>query len=667
MTGAFYSNLISPMCISFGLLVKPVMNVNRVEANSSNGCSKSWDGKKDDGDFKMTEIEGGKDDGMEDRTEGREGEEEIEITASDVGPSSTSFHGSQAAASAAIPSAVEVDSLAPLNEQQQQQQHQQVDTVLGVKRKAQIQEVDVTGKHDDDELMQNRKVPYLALAGDESSSSSSSSQEAVCNGSILENPWLLRALIQSERMEDSKVDAVNINEAVLLSHAFGLEKVFGSGDMSVTISEFSNIYGEEGGDDENYPQEEKDPEYDIDPYLPSGTDSTPCQQVKLDLSIPIMYMDSYLDMKSVSSAHGHRPPESIHKSLHRVHQGHYCSNMNRLQFDFKILPTLIAMDSAENIPEESQELSAAAAAAAAKNVLEQDTTTTIDLSDVFVDEDKEVEKWTRDKIRAAGAGGISLDFLKALYDEESRCASESSSSNSSSSSSGDNSNSCTLPGGEADDNSSSSSISNTSSSSDNSNSNSTSINISSIEIGGNSNNSVSVSVSVSSCINRCTKVPTEADLLAIGKMLARKKKIIMDSGSGFNEISLRCIETTEKHPIHFVDSSFSHLYVLETSPTIYPEEGSCPWVSVTGHRNELFYRMLRSKVASILSQRPGSSLTAIHAAFPQINVDQMSLLLSTMAKEKILFAQAAVSSRVLSSPFQRRSTSTPSVGYFLHL
>ena len=606
MTGNFYGNLISPLCIPFGLLVKPAINRNENshenghkngDDNSNENCNISNNTSNDNIDTRN--IEGDKDINHDSEKverlvgpiDGKQGQEKNRETSDiSVDMRSPSFILDVVTAPDCISPEEEMEgSLAYQDKEhlpnqqhgQEQEGHQKEENIIRLgKRKAQSLDEEILGGDMDNDLFQISDLRTVTEVA--SSTSSSCSLEVASEDVVLENPWLLRALILSERIEDSKSDAVNVNEAVLYSHAFGLENGFDSGALNVTISEFSKIDGEEAGDDENDPQEERDPEFDIDPFALGDIENRPRQQARLELSVPIAYSDAFLDIKSVKNIHG--PPDTIHKSLCRVHQGNYCSHLNRLHFEFNFLPTQAAISCIERVSEESQDFI----------LTPQDAVST-----AFADENKEVEKWMSEKIRAAGAGGISLDFLKEVYDEE---FSDVSSGRSNSRSSGS-----TLA------------------------------------------------------------VRTEAELLAIGEMLAKKNQIIVDRGSGFNETKLRCIETIERHPVHFVDFAFSDLYVLKTSPAVYPEEGSCPWLTVAGHRNELFYRMLRSKVASILSQRPGSTLGAIHAAFPQMSLDQTNILLCTMAKENFVFARIAASSCVLSSPFQKISTSVPCVGYFLRL
>ena len=587
MTGGFYGNLISPLCIPFGLLVKPTMSRN--ENKHENKHENSNRNGNENGDVCNNTSH-------KDSSYDREAVERSLCPNDEISVDTRlqSYSHDNVAAAAFLSTEEEMEgSLMDTDEQHvQNQQHQQIgqeqeqqrqeideNFIRSGKRKAQNPQGADVNEDAGDNLCQMSKSPCLKIVPAVTGSSSSSSciEEVVREGVILENPWLLRALILSERIEDGKSDAVTVNEAVLYSHAFGLENGFDSGALNVTVSEFIKIDGEEAGDDENDPQEERDPEFDIDPFSLGDIESRPRQQARLELSIPIAYSDNFLDVKSAISAHG--PHDTIHKSLCRVHQGNYCRHLNRLHFEFKFLPIETAN---KNNSEESQDFI----------VTPHGYITT-----ALADENEEVEIWMSEKIRAAGAGGISLDFLKEVYDEESTDVRSGSGHSS----------------------------------------------------------------------GRTLPVRTEVELLVIGEMLAKKKKIIMDSGSGFNEIKLKCIETTEKHPIHFVDIAFSDLYVLKTSPGIHPEEGSCPWLTVAGNRNELFYRMLRSKVASILSQRPGSSLAAIHAAFPQMTLDQTKILLSTMAKENFVFARIAASSCVLSSPFQKISTTTPTVGYFLRL
>ena len=155
------------------------------------------------------------------------------------------------------------------------------------------------------------------------------------------------------------------------------------------------------------------------------------------------------------------------------------------------------------------------------------------------------------------------------------------------------------------------------------------------------------------------------EIMLAGKELVKKKEIIMDKGDGFQDSGLHCIESFEMNPIHFVHSSFSSLYSVKTSSTLFPGEGSCPWILIGGKRNELLYRMLRAKVSSTLSQRPGSSLKSIHAGFPQLSLNQINILVSTMAREGLIYARKPLTSTRLTSPFQTKGTQASTMGYYL--
>ena len=455
-----------------------------------------------------------------------------------------------------------------------------------------------------------------------------------------ENPWLLRSLLLADKIEDSKVDAVSVTEAVLFSHAFGLESSFDKGLMSVTISEYVDTQ-DEGDSGENDPQDnEKDPD-DDENYPNKEPDDSLKLQARLELSAPIHYLEKFLDRRNIQYL---EKRTYVQKSLLKVHQGRYCGNLNRLQFDFKFIPTL-SDDWIDADGQGESDISALGGDALTCGIpmicdsnshRDSHTTSASDtvcntasFTDAVVDipvdgnsggkevvekevekkVEKEVEKevetdvnemqsdvvaWLHRTIVAVGASGISLLALHILYENQST---ESSSS------------------------------------------------------------------------------PT-VDVMSVAERLRKRGLILIDYGHGFctggsggsgGVGGLRCIEAMEDHPVHFVDASFASLYVIEPTSDLYPEESSCPWVIMGGTRNELFYRMLRSKVASILSHRPGSSLRALHAGFPQLTFDQLNILVCSMAKENVVFSRVPTSSAILANPFQKRSAQKPHIGYYLRL
>jgi hypothetical protein len=77
--------------------------------------------------------------------------------------------------------------------------------------------------------------------------------------------------------------------------------------------------------------------------------------------------------------------------------------------------------------------------------------------------------------------------------------------------------------------------------------------------------------------------------------------------------------------------------------------------------------MLRSKVAGILSIRPGSSLRSLHAGFPQLSLSHLSVLVSTMAQEGLVVSRVPPVSTLLSGPFAKQSVCVPAIGYYLRL
>jgi hypothetical protein len=535
---------------------------------------------------------------------------------------------------------------------------------------------------------------------------------------FFENPWLLRSMVLAERLDDSKPEVVNAQEAVVFSHAFGLEEVFATCQMAVTVSEHSVAEGEGEGEGEENDPLDVDGDHDQGDSTPGDRDrdrdrerdrerdnlADPPEdflrlQARLELKVPLSFMAAFVQIK----ASEWDQTSVITKTLGRVHRGKYCHNMNRLLFDFTITPKEVpgpvvtgsgsgmgvavaatVTDSSVAVCESSSSSRASvnshgdrsdspregtdldhqdsdsyydpkddfrdieqdsssssnghsnSNSSTSKEVPSDDTpsrdgdnppistdttqgtpaadaevpdTDLPDPSPVPVPVYSEGERWLLSAVKSAGPGGLTLDAVGAMHARKmARGKKNSVISGSSSSSSGSSSNS---------------------------------------------------QEEVSSM--------TSDDFIQMGKNLASRNEIILDLGFGFHDTGLHCIETVEKSPVHFVHFSFSNLYYVPTGPDLFPGEGSCPWVSVGGTRNELFYRMLRSKVAGILSIRPGSSLRSLHAGFPQLSLSHLSVLVSTMAQEGLVVSRAPPVSTLLSGPFAKQSVCVPAIGYYLRL
>jgi hypothetical protein len=459
------------------------------------------------------------------------------------------------------------------------------------------------------------------------------------------NPWLYRSILLAELQDESKIDAVNVQEAVMYSHAFASEGVFSSGDITVAVSDFSLTAGALEND-----AEEKDD--DQGESLPGErpADGEPPEdflrlQARIELTVPLSYKKAFSSIRSgsfsshSSSSADREVPEKITKSLCQVHTGKYCLNLNRLHFEVKFIPTEDYNDSSTgretpllNIMATMERTNGSASHSDGKCTdVTDDTAGTIAETDKTTHADKRQRKsaadpspssslpipvpmpdapplsamavWMKHRIESSGPAGISLDALLQLHIDHTS----------------DTSDHATMT---ADD------------------------------------DTVSVSEG---------HAPDTAKdrIMSGGKELVKRKEIIMDSGDGFQDSGLHCIEPFEKQAVHFVHSSFSSLYSVKTSSSLFPGEGSCPWILIGGKRNELFYRMLRAKVSSTLSQRPGSSLKSIHAGFPQLSLNQVNILISTMAREGLIYPRKPLTSTRLAGPFQTKSTHASTMGYFL--
>ena len=163
------------------------------------------------------------------------------------------------------------------------------------------------------------------------------------------NPWLYRSILLAELQDESKIDAVNVQEAVMYSHAFATEGVFSSGDITVAVSDFSLTAGALEND-----AEEKDD--DQGESLPGErpADGEPPEdflrlQARIELTVPLSYKRAFSSIRSGSSSSSSphsssssadkEVPEKITKSLCQVHTGKYCLNLNRLHFEVKFIPT----------------------------------------------------------------------------------------------------------------------------------------------------------------------------------------------------------------------------------------------------------------------------------------------------------------------------------------
>ena len=556
---------------------------------------------------------------------------------------------------------------------------------------------------------------------------------------FFENPWLLRSMVLAERLDDSKPEVVNAQEAVVFSHAFGLEEVFATCQMAVTVSEHNIAEGEGEGEGEENDPLDPDGDPDLGDSTPGDRDrdrdrerdnlTNPPEdylrlQARMELKVPLSFMAAFVQIK------GSEWDQSslIAKTLGRVHRGKYCHNMNRLLFDFVFTPQEVAgpavnggeggggvgvgsamavaatatdsnattasssssssssssvlvnshgdkcdrhadgqdqdqgqgqdlrdsdsyYDPKDDFRDVQESSSSSSRTGLGNSATSKDTPHSDRDTEMEMDKDKdsppmspditqstpavdarvpdtdlpdplpvhtpiysEGERWLLSAVKTAGPGGLTLDAVRAMYARKSARVKKNSGTGSSTSSS--------------------------SSSSSNSSSSSSQEDVSS---------------------------KTSDDFIQMGKKLASRNDIILDLGYGFHDLGLHCIETVEKNPVHFVHSSFSYLYYVSTGPDLFPGEGSCPWVSVGGTRNELFYRMLRSKVAGILSIRPGSSLRSLHAGFPQLSLAHLSVLVSTMAQEGLVVSRAPPVSTLLLGPFAKQSVCVPKNGYYLRL
>ena len=88
--------------------------------------------------------------------------------------------------------------------------------------------------------------------------------------------------------------------------------------------------------------------------------------------------------------------------------------------------------------------------------------------------------------------------------------------------------------------------------------------------------------------------------------------------------------------------------------TLKEVERRCPWITSRSKRNIPFYTLLRAKVVSFLTQYPGSDLQLVHTVFPQLSINQTSVLLDTMELADILFQRKPTSSAVMLNPFQNK-------------
>ena len=457
------------------------------------------------------------------------------------------------------------------------------------------------------------------------------------------NPWLYRSILLAELQDESKIDAVNVQEAVMYSHAFASEGVFSTGDITVAVSDFSLTAGalENDADEKDDDQGESLPgERPADGEPPEDFLRL---QARIELIVPLSYKKAFSSIRSGSSSLSHsssssadrEAPEKITKSLCQVHTGKYCLNLNRLHFDVKFIPTedyndsnagrenpllniMTTMERANGGASHSDGKCTDVTDDAASTITEKEKTSHADKRQRTIASDPSssvpapmpdapplsaMAVWMRQRIEASGPAGVSLDALLQLH----TCHTSSTSDNAIITADDDT---VSVPVGHAAD--------------------------------------------------------TARDRIMLGgRELVKRKEIIMDSGDGFQDSGLHCIEPFDKQAVHFVHSSFSSLYSVKTSSTLFPGEGSCPWILIGGKRNELFYRMLRAKVSSTLSQRPGSSLKSIHAGFPQLSLNQVNILISTMAREGLIYPRKPLTSTRLAGPFQTESTHASTIGYFL--
>jgi hypothetical protein len=576
MTSSFLGNLISPLCSSFGLLMKPVLHPKRSVTVDplKNSIVKDKD----------TEEER-----IESKKRSRD-ENDVEKAGEDEENDENN------------------DSISKLQKQ----------------------------NHDDDVLEMDTDNATTSSAP--MTLSAESQDFRAQKASPPNNPWLYRSILLAELQDESKIDAVNVQEAVMYSHAFATEGVFSSGDITVAVSDFSLTAGALEND-----AEEKDD--DQGESLPGErpADGEPPEdflrlQARIELIVPLSYKKAFSSIRSGFSSSSHSSsssadrevPEKITKSLCQVHTGKYCLNLNRLHFEVKFIPTEDCNDSNTgrenpllNIMTTMERTNGGASHSDGKC-----TDVTDEISSTIAEKDKATHTdkkqrnnasdpssslpmpdapplsgmavWMRQRIEASGPAGISLDALLQLINDRTS----------------------------------------------------------------NTSDHAADEDTVSFSEGHATDTARDR-VMSAGRVLVKRKEIIMDSGDGFQDSGLHCIEPFEKQAVHFVHSSFSSLYSVRTSSSLFPGEGSCPWVLIGGKRNELFYRMLRAKVSSTLSQRPGSSLKSIHAGFPQLSLNQVNILISTMAREGLIYPRKPLTSTRLASPFQTKSTHASTMGYFL--
>ena len=544
-----------------------------------------------------------------------------------------------------------------------------------------------------------------------------------------ENPWLLRSIVLAERVDDSRAEAVNVQEAVMFTHAFGMENMFDKCEITTTVSEPSIAEGEAGREAEkNGGGDEADPTdtEEVDRDTGDGPSDDPPEEglrlrARIEMTMPILYAKAFSLIKGLGAQ---EVPLQRTKSLAAVHLGNYCSHLNRLHFDLTLRPVEVlatvngksrrkevmtapsdsvqknsnsdhSNDISSSTPAKNDASSGSASVSDDANVVLTDSIRnsssasdstvketdegsaivemecddapsdnvqsgvevevesggpTVEEAEAKVDSSsrspsyRPVERWMLHMVKSAGSEGISLDELQQAYLK--RNMEEGSTS-----------------GGSVKNKSITSSSSSSSSSSSDGGGGSGS---SSAENGGKNGDSDVTAPEWTMDLD--SEDTTPVDFECVGAVLKSAGEIVVDNGYGFIDISAHCVEPFEKHAVHFVHSQHARLYILKTDSTLFPGEGFCPWVSVDGNRNELFYRMLRAKVASVLSQRPGSSLKALFAGFPQLTLNQVNVLVSTMAREGLLYARKPTVSSRKSGPFQSSLPShAPVTGYYLRL
>lgn len=564
-----------------------------------------------------------------------------------------------------------------------------------------------------------------------------STQQQAVQCESRENPWLLRSIVLAERVDDSRAEAVNVQEAVMFTHAFGMETMFDKCEVAITVSEPSAAEGEagreaekNGGGDEADPTDTEETDRDTG----DGPSDDPPEEglrlrARIEMTMPISYVKAFSLIKGMGDQD--MPLQRI-KSLAAVHLGNYCSHLNRLQFDLTLQPVEVQASSSDKSHREGQinapsgstmthsnsdHSNDTSSSTPAKSRTSESTSVSIDNSVKLTESNHDsgtasdstlkgndegsaivemecddapndnvrsavnvdveaggraveeatdsratsppysaVESWMLHMVKAAGSEGMSLDELQQAYLKRnigevstSDCAITNNSSTSASSSSGSDRGSGSASGSGSGGHSGSGGGGG----------------------GGGGGENETDDVSTSERIPDPDSEDSEdssPDFECVGAVLKAAGEIVVDNGYGFMDISAHCVEPFEKHDIHFVHSEHARLYILQTDSTLFPGEGFCPWVSVDGNRNELFYRMLRAKVASVLSQRPGTSLKALFAGFPQLTLNQVNVLVSTMAREGLLYARTPNVSSRKSGPFQSSMPShAPVTGYYLRL